>query len=175
MNGAFRLLLVLCFCFVAVSPAVHAQESATLKATATVMTTLTINAMNNLQFGSVSPGVNKSVDKTDVGFAGEWSIIGAPSAEIAVNFSLPTEMVTADSLSSMTMSFNSTDASYEDGTGGGQTAPAGLINPIWPSSRNIGLGGTLSVWIGGTVEPTISQTGGDYSADVILTIAYTGG
>ena len=174
MNGASRLLLVLCFCFLAVSPGLQAQESATLNATATVMTTLSINAMNNLQFGSVSPGINKSVDKTDVGLAGEWSIIGAVSAEIAVDFTLPTEMVTVDSSASMTMTFNSTDASYEDGTGGGQTAPAGLINPIWPSTRNIGVGGTLSVWIGGTVEPSISQTGGDYSADVILTVAYTG-
>ena len=117
----------------------------------------------------------ESVDKTDVGFAGEWGIIGTPSAELAVNFTLPANMVTIDSSATMPLTFTSTDASYEDGTGGGQTAPAGSINPIWPSTQYIGAGGTLDVWIGGTVLPAISQTAGDYSADIILTVAYTGG
>jgi hypothetical protein len=33
---------------------------------------------------------------------------------------------------------------------------------------------TITIWIGGAVWPSISQTGGDYSGDIILIVAYTG-
>jgi hypothetical protein len=48
------------------------------------------------------------------------------------------------------------------------------LNPNGPSTMNIGAGGLISVWIGGAVLPLVSQTHGDYAADVILTVAYTG-
>jgi hypothetical protein len=74
----------------------------------------------------------------------------------------------------MMIMFGSSDASYEDGTGGGQMAPAGTLNPNGPSVENIGVDGTITLWIGGAVWPSISQTGGDYSGDIVLTVAYTG-
>ena len=156
------------------APPVQAQESAIIQATATVLSALTIIGTNNLQFGTVTPGVNKSVDKSSVGFAGEWSISGAASAEISLDFTLPDSLILIDSTVGMRIVFTATDASYEDGTGGGQPAPAGVVNPLGPSALNLAADGTLWIWIGGQVLPRLTQTGGDYAADVILTVAYTG-
>ena len=156
------------------APASQAQESGIIQATATVLASLRIVGNHNLEFGSVTPGVDKFVDKADVGFAGEWEITGTPTAEISLDFTLPDSLILIDSTVGMPIVFTNTDASYDDGTGGGQTIPVGIIDPRGPSAYDIGVGGTLFVWIGGEVQPRISQTGGDYAADVVLTVAYTG-
>ena len=150
-----------------------AQERATIQATATVVSSLTVIGTNNLQFGTVTPGTNKSVDKSTVGFAGEWSITGTSSAELDIQWVLPDSLKTADSLSAMRINFNSTDASYSTGAGT-QSSPNGIFNPNGPVVQRLGAGGAMTIWIGGTVFPRISQTGGDYAADVMLIVAYTG-
>ncbi len=158
-------------CLLPVTP--RAQERAIILATATVVSSLSIVGTNNLQFGTVTPGVNKSVDKATIGFAGEWTVTGTANLELALQFNLPDTMYTADSLGTMRIDFVSSDASYSDGTDL-QTAPTGILDPNGPSSRRLGPGGEMVVWIGGTVFPRISQTGGDYTAEIQLTVAYTG-
>lgn len=169
-----RFLAVILMIVIGLAVPTQAQESAINQATATVLSALTILGNNDLVFGSVTPGIDKSVDKATVGFAAEWEILGAPGAELAINFSLPTDLLLIDSTVTMPVVFNNTDASFEDGTGAGQTAPAGLLNPLGPAAERLGVGGTLFIWLGGTVQPGLTQTGGAYAADVILTVAYTG-
>jgi hypothetical protein len=164
---AFVILLLLI-------PNAGAQEYGVIQATATVIAGITITGEHDLIFGSVLPGVDKSVDKSNVGFAGAWHIAGDNSAEITLDFTLPDSLLHIDSLAFLRISFNSTDASYDDGTGGGQSNPAYIINPNGPNTGDLGATGTMDVWIGGTVEPTISQTGGNYEADITLMVAYTG-
>lgn len=158
------------------SPAItQAQESATIQALATVVSTLQVVGNNNLQFGTVTPGLNKLVDKSQPGLAGEWSISGTAGAELAISFALPDSMVlVADTTVGLRINFAGTDASWDDGTGGGQLAPAGTLDPNGPTTRRLGFSGGLLIWIGGGVIPRISQTGGSYAADVVLTVAYTG-
>ncbi|MCK5125107.1 MAG: hypothetical protein KAR42_02530 [candidate division Zixibacteria bacterium] len=169
-----RRFVLFCVCICIMFSGVQAQESGTIQAIATVVSSLQVIGINNLNFGTVTPGINKTVDKAEVGFAGEWQINGTASAEVTIDFTLPVNLITTDSVSTLQINFNTTDASFEDGTGGGQTIPAGVINPRLQSVEDIGLGGTMSVWIGGQVQPTISQTGGDYAADVVMTVSYTG-
>jgi hypothetical protein len=152
---------------------VKAQESATIQALANVVTTLSIIGVNNLQFGSVNPGTNKSVDKSTPGVAGEWEITGDPAAEISLEFELPDSLMHVDSAAGLPCIFANTDASYSDGTGS-QFSPSGTMNPNTFSAEDIGGGGTMTVWIGGTVLPRVGQAGGPYAADVILTVMYTG-
>ena len=168
-------LSILLFCVVALAPPAQAQERGTIQALATVISSLNVIGTNNLQFGVVTPGVNKAVDKATVGFAGEWTVTGTSNAEVAVSFELPDSLATADSLAFLTIVFNGTDASYDDETGSGQTGPAGVVDPNGPATLNIGAAGTLMIWIGGTVVPSVAQTGGDYASDVVLLVAYTGG
>ena len=170
-----RLVVIFLFLiFTLFALPVMAQETGTIQAIATVVSSLKVIEINNLNFGTIIPGVEKSVNKTDLGFAGEWQVTGDPIAELSVDFLLPEYLYTSDSSASLLVNFNSTDAAYDDGTGDGQINPAGSLNPNGPSVLNIGSEGSLSIWIGGTVQPSVSQTGGDYSADVILVVAYTG-
>jgi len=174
MKRIIRLSMLCCLSLLAAAPGAKAQESGTIQAIATVVTSLSVIPMNNLNFGTILPGIDKSVDKADVGFAGEWSIMGTASAEVTIDFTLPANLYTVDSTAFLRAWFSPSDASYEDGTGGGQVVPAGILNPGGPSTKNIGAGGIITIWIGGTVGPTVSQTGGDYSGDIVLTVAYTG-
>ncbi len=176
MCNGFRLKLLLAGAALIIvgTTSLQAQERGTIQALATVVSSLSVVGTNNLQFGTVTPGVNKTVDKATVGFAGEWEVTGTANAEVSVDFTLPDSLVTVDSLAYLRIAFNNTDVSYDDGTGTGQTNPSGTMDPHGPGVLNIGNGATLMFWIGGTVLPKISQTGGDYAADIILTVAYTG-
>ncbi len=173
-QNILKLFLCLLLCIAVVSPTADAQEYGTIQALATVVTSLSVIGNSNLQFGAVTPGINKSVDKSTVGSAGEWLITGVANAEVTLDITLPDSLVTVDSLAFMRISFSNTDASYDDGTGTGQTGPAGTLNPVNFTTLRLGAGATLYVWIGGTVLPSISQTGGDYASDIVLTVAYTG-
>lgn len=156
-------------------PEAAAQESATIQALATVISSLSITGNTNLQFGTVTPGVSKSVDKNEPGFAGEWTITGSPAAELTIDFILPDSMVlVGDSTLGLPLSFISTDAAYDDGSGGGQSAPTGVIDPNGLGTERLGAGGQMTIWIGGRASPRISQTGGNYAADVVLSVTYTG-
>lgn len=154
---------------------VQAQESATIQALATVVSSLSITGNQNLQFGTVTPGISKSVDKSEPGFAGEWSIVGTVGAEITLDFTLPDSiLLVTDSTNGLPINFGSLDASFDDGSGGGQLAPSGVLDPNGLGTERLGAGGELTVWIGGVVFPRISQTGGNYAEDVVLSVAYTG-
>ncbi len=168
-----RSMALLPVLIVLVVGSVSAQERATIQALATVVSSLRVVGTNNLQFGTVTPGVNKSVDKSTIGFAGEWTVDGAANAELAISWALPDSMWTLDSLSSMRISFANTDASY-GALPAQQTAPQGTLDPNGPVTRRLGAGGEMLIWIGGTVFPRISQTGGDYKADIMISVAYTG-
>ncbi len=167
-------LLLAVTLLIGATPAVLAQESATISATATVLPSMSVTGNNNLIFGTVLPAVNKSVNKAAPGFAGAFHVQGTNNAEISVDFVLPNSLYTADSSSIMTIVFNSTNASYDDETGGGQAAPTGTIDPRGINVLNLGATGAMDVWLGGTVQPTITQTGGSYAADVTITITLTG-
>ncbi|UCC43964.1 MAG: hypothetical protein JSU65_12755 [Candidatus Zixiibacteriota bacterium] len=155
-------------------PSAYAQESATIQATASVSTTLSISGTQDLRFGVVTPGVNKPVDKTTIGSAGEWYISGTANAEISMTFTLPDSLQHTTNPVGMNVAFAATDASFDDGSGGGQAAPVGVLNPNAGNAERLGVTGIMTVWIGGTVFPSVSQSGGDYSSDVVLTVAYTG-
>jgi hypothetical protein len=168
---AFRLcaLVVLSLCLLAA--ATSAQEVATIQATANVVTGLGLAGNNDLQFGDVTPGVDKTVDKTSLAYAGEFMITGDPLQSVTLTFDLPSALDHASVATSLSIVFTNTDASYEDGTGGGQEFPAGEFNPAAPDPIAIAADGTLQIWIGGTVMPNVAQIGGAYAADIMLTVA----
>ncbi len=169
-----KVILFAAILLIGAVPAAQAQESASISATATVLPSMSVVGDNNLIFGTVLPDVDKSVNKATSGFAGAFHVQGTSGAEISVDFVLPANLYTSDSSSTMTIAFVDTDASYDDETGGGQSSPTGVIDPRGLTTLNLGGTGAMDVWLGGTVRPAITQTGGDYAADVTITITYTG-
>ncbi len=163
------------FLLVILVSSAFAQESGTIQAIATVLPSMSVIGRHDLEFGTVLPGIDKSVDKVTLGSAGELHIQGTGLAEVVLDFTLPLALaLITDSTALMTIVFSNTDASYDDETGGGQSSPTGTIDPRGPNTLDLGATGQMDVWLGGTVQPGLTQTGGDYSADVTLTVAYTG-
>jgi hypothetical protein len=152
----------------------QAQEMATIQARAVVLPSMSIVGTHDLDFGNVTQGMNKSVDKIEAGSAGEWQIIGIPKAEINVAFILPSSLKAADGTDVLPIEFKMVDASYNDSTKGGQQVPAGILNPHQVNAAKIGQNGTLGIWLGGEVFPSPSQISGLYTGRVILTVTYTG-
>lgn len=167
VSGAIGLALVLM-----VAAAAQAQpNSATIQATANVLTPLAVTAGDNLTFGDVFPGVNASVAITDAGAAGTWSVTGVTSAEVTLSFTLPANLVSGGN--TMPIVFGASDAGHNttNAAGGATTFdPAGGATTDLSTDAT----GVLYVWIGGTVQPATNQALGAYSGDVTLTVDYTG-
>ena len=90
MKNIIAKAAVILLLMVFMVPSARGQEIGIIQATATVISSLSILGSNNLVFGSVTPGINKIVPRTSVGFAGEWSITGTSLSELSLTLTLPT-------------------------------------------------------------------------------------
>jgi len=185
-HGLFRELrflgVVLVVAALLLPTASSAQDVAVGQATATVLAVLSVTADAPLAFGAVYQGVRKSIPK-DNASAGIFSITGQVDANVAIYMQLP-DYLTTDAASGngddrMVIAFTTSDANI-DTTGAG--APAGFVaGDGWvdqdprniTSATTIGSGGT-NIYLGGTVWPSVDQKAGDYEADIVVTVAYTG-
>ena len=164
------------------SPA-SAQEVAVGQATATVLQILVVTAEADLQFGDVMQGVPKDADKTVIGEAGEFKVVGEGGSEVSLDLDLPEYLWNSagGSEDRLQISFSSTDADIAF-TGASTPAVhgAGAVtdqNPAAPGDQNLGAAApdnVIWVFLGGTVHPTIDQRAGSYAADIVFTAAYTG-
>ncbi|MFH1374936.1 MAG: hypothetical protein ABII79_14220 [bacterium] len=151
-----------------------AQVSSTIQARATVVASMTVIGSNDLDFGIVTPGVDKSVEKIAVGSAGEWTVVaGGFGAEVTLDFTLPDSL--SSGTSSLPITFSSSDASYANSALATQTNPSVSMNPYSVSTVNLNSTGSMTVWLGGSVSPIMSQGAGEYTASIQLTVTLTGG
>ncbi len=143
----------------------EAQVSASMQATATVVASLTVTSSNDLEFGIVTPGVNKTIDHKTSGSAGCWNILASGTAEVQLSFtSLPGQLTTgAENLS----------VAYTASVGTIQGTSVDIPVLAAGATDNL-VGGSLDVWIGGIVFPGASQPGGDYTATLTLEVTLTG-
>ncbi len=150
-----------------------AQVSGTIQARATVVASMTVTGSNDLDFGTVTPGVDKSVEKIAVGSAGEWTVVaGGPGAEVMLDFTLPNSL--SAGASSLSIIFSSSDASYANSALASQTSPSVSMNPSLVTTANLSGTGAMTVWLGGSVSPIMSQSAGDYTGSIQLTVTLTG-
>ncbi len=153
---------------IAVPSAARAQASADISAIAQVATQLSVTAGNDLDFGTVLPGFNSTVDVTDGG-AGSFSLNGAAGAEVQLSFSLPTDL--DDGLG------NLLPVSGWSGAHNGVNDPGAGATPFDPTTGdagNLSGVGELFVFLGATADASSQFTPGTYSATITLTAAYTG-
>jgi hypothetical protein len=131
---------------------------------------ITVN--ENLTFGSIFPGVPKAISKYSPGEAAEFFISGTPNAEVAIDFTLPPYMYTTGD--NMQLVFSTTDCSFDTSSAPDQTHPLNdNINPRHTIISRLGSSG-LTIWLGGTVIPSLNQKPGAYSGSITLTVSYTG-
>lgn len=163
-----RLLLALTAAAFAVPAAASAQNAATIQAQAVVLDPITVTAVNNLDFGDVIPGFPVSIAPGDA-TGGVFQISGGTTAEVDLDFGTLPGVLNGPSGATMPIGFAAGDAGY----GPNSTTVAGTFDPGAGTQTNLS-SGALFVFLGGTVTPAAVQTPGSYSADVTLTVTYTG-
>lgn len=139
-------------------------QSATIQATATVLSAITVTG-TNLAFGNVTPGVNKTVLITDAG-AGQFTVTKAAATSVALTFTLPTNLtfgVNNLPIGTWTAGWNNTANNAAGATGFTPSAAATTV----PSG-----GANLWVWVGGTVSPAAAQAAGAYTGNVSMQVVY---
>jgi len=143
----------------------EAQTSATIQATATVLSAITVTGGTDLAFGNVTPGVNKTVAIADAG-AGRFDITKAAASGVTLSFTLPTDLTSGPNtlpIGSWTGGWNTT------------ATPAGatVFTPSAAGTNTAVTAGTeLHVYVGATVSPPAAQPAGSYSGDVTMSVVY---
>lgn len=147
-------------------------NNASINANANVLQPLTVAAQNDLDFGNVFPGVNKTVAITDAAVSGRWQMTGAGGAEVDLSFTLPANLSDGGG-NNLPIVFAAGDAGHNTAN---DPSTATTFDPGAGATANLTAGppGQLWVWVGGTVQPAVNQPAGLYTGTVTLTVNYTG-
>jgi len=137
-----------------------------INAKGTVITHISVTAKRDLDFGTdIVPGVAKTVDKSAT-TSGKFTLAGQISRQIAITFTLPTNLSSGTNL--MPITFTTTDAGYQN-----SVSPMTAFNPAVVQNASFSATGTMDVYLGGKVTPTAGQVSGLYTAPVTISLVYT--
>jgi hypothetical protein len=142
-----------------------AQNSASANVTADVQQPITVTKNNDLTFGTVFPGVNKSIPVTSAS-AAAFGIAGQASATVSLTFTLPATLGSGGNtlpLASWVARRNTTNSSAS-GTDFTPSASA--------TSATLHTDGNLYVFVGATAQPAVNQPSGAYSNTLTMTVVY---
>lgn len=178
-NKRFALALIVTAFLAAVvaGPAVQAQEVATGGANATVLAVLAVTSVQDLNFGNVLQGVPTSADIDIVAEAGDFQVAGAAGNEVALYLQLPEFLWNSTNTDRMIISFGATDCEIDPFLAGDAATKSGsetVEDPYNLTATALGADNGLHVYLAGTVYPAVDQAVGAYTADIVLTAAYTG-
>ncbi|MGD8396972.1 MAG: DUF4402 domain-containing protein [Candidatus Eiseniibacteriota bacterium] len=164
-------VLVVAWALWAPSALAQGTASANINALAEVFAAVNVTAEQDLDFGNVIPGTDKSVDIT-AATAGRWLVQGSDDAEVTLSFpSLPSSLVDVGS-NTLPIVYGATDAGFNTTNAPGT---ATTFDPASGATANIGnTPAELYVWIGGTVQPGSGQPAGNYAGTITLQATYTG-
>ena len=180
-NVTRAVAVVAVMAVVMAAASVQAQDVANGSATATVQAVLQVQSDQALDFGTVYQGVPKTVDVTDAANAGILRVTGEAGSQVSMYLELPEYIATASGDDRMNIAFGATDATIAYEAAATPAAP-GAAPTVGENPHNLGnytLGtpapdNVAKVFLGGSVFPSVDQAAGAYSADIILTAAYTG-
>ena len=131
-----------------------------------------VSLNNDLVFGSVFPGIPKTIDKGAAGSACEFQITGTAGDEITIDFDLPRYMNVSGY--NMQMIFNETDCAIDTSASPDQSDPEFTdLDPWHTLTYRLGSAG-MTIWLGGQVVPALRQQQGSYTASIVITVQYTG-
>jgi len=165
-------VVLIAVALLAYAPAAMAQgtASSSILARANVMTPIQVTPQQNLEFGNVIPGINKSIPVANAS-AGRWLVQGTVGAQVNLDFTaLPATL--SDGSNTMPIVYAANDAGHNTTNNAGAAV---LFDPAGTALANThATSGELFVWIGGTVQPAAAQPAGLYQGTITLTANYTG-
>jgi spore coat protein U-like protein len=140
-------------------------QTATILASATVMQPINVVGAVNLAFGSVFPGVARTVAMNTAG-AGRFDVTGQPSAPVFVSFVLPANLTSgANTLPIGTWTGHQN--TVNNPTSGTNFTPSAAMTTATFSGT-----GQLFVFVGATVTPATNQAAGVYNGTIQITVTY---
>lgn len=128
-----------------------------------------IYSLRGLGFGTLSPGLNVSVNPASGSGRAELEIVGTGRFTMALD--LPAEMVSAGG-HRLPIAFGATDGLLTLRGGGGKTSTFDPRAPLDLTLTGGGSGGSGAfVYLGGTAKPPRDQAPGEYSAVITVRIS----
>jgi hypothetical protein len=143
----------------------HAQNNASATVTATVQQPVTVSKNNDLSFGNVFPGVDKSIAVT-AGGAAKFTVAGQATTPVNLTFTIPGTITSGGNnltLGNWTGHYATTDV-----TSGGTT----FTPSASATTATLSGSGALYVYVGATAQPTTTQAAGSYSGSMTMTVVY---
>jgi len=165
MRTIARLTLVVAALVVTSTIAQAQTNNASITATATVQTPINVAAAQQLSFGNVFPGVNKTVAAPDLTNAGRFDVTGQAGAPVTLSFTLPATL----SSGSNTMPIDSYAGVRADNSS--QTSGIGFV-PGASNPATLSATGLLFIWVGARVTPATNQAQGTYTGSITMTVVY---
>jgi len=168
-----RLLAVLLMVLVPGSVAAQGQSTTSDVTALVIGGPITFVVSQNLDFATVTRGVPKTV-AYGTAAAGKVQVTGSSNAFAQIQFTLPTQLPNIQALPGINMpiSFGPGSAAWNRD----QDNP-GAATSFNPAFSTVGRFGPpprpyLYVYLGGTVNPSLTQAPGIYQGTIILTITY---
>lgn len=128
-----------------------------------------VNGVRSVVFGTVFPGIPRSVLRTDALNSGQFDVRAASGTQLQLTFALPPNM-TGPGGAAMPLSFGGDDAGFSTTQ---SVANQVGFDPRLPFVATMGgPPGRASVFLGGTVTPLVSQPAGSYTGTITLTVVY---
>lgn len=128
-----------------------------------------VNGVRSVGFGTVFPGIPKSVLRTDALNSGRFDIRSAAGSQLQLSFALPAAM-TGPGGAAMPLSFGGGDAGFSATQS--VASQVGFDPRVAFLATMGGPPGRAAVFLGGTVTPLASQPAGSYTGTITLTVVY---
>lgn len=145
-------------------------QTATINATARVLSPIAVGTTEDLRFGNVFQNVPKVVPASDAA-SGQFEFSGSTSAQVDMVLTLPTNLLNGAVLMPI--------GTWSGLRGVNATRGAGTaFSPVNGASilDNLGAvaGDFYRIFLGATVSPGVGQTPGSYTNTIDLDVTYTG-
>jgi hypothetical protein len=127
-----------------------------------------VTSVRSLVFGTVFPGVRRTVLRTDPLHSGQLDIRATQRAQVQLIFTLPA-VLNGPAGATMPLSFGGNDGGFSSTR---SVASQIGFDPRVPYVARMGNQARASVFLGGSVNPLASQRAGSYAGTVTLTVVY---
>ena len=127
-----------------------------------------VSGIQPLAFGTLLPGVAETIQPTNPGSSGEFTLTGNKNEQVSITFSLPSAM-TGPHGATLPLTFGATSGGYSRSS---STSDETAFDPRQTQTVQLAHNGTGEVFLGGTANPGTQQRAGSYSATVTLSATF---
>jgi hypothetical protein len=186
-NSIFHIFAVFILMIGIATTTVGQTNTANISAAANVVVAVTVTAGNDLQFGNVTPGNDKTIGSSDdvlQGIAagttpettGTWTIDKGAKTQVTINLTLPTSLASSTGPGTYHLPLGYGDFGII------KLGAIGIVawSPVTATDVEVTFAdyptefdaASFTVYVGGTVAPTSNQFADSYTGTLTLTATY---